>query len=252
VFVPIHWSATNSSDARVGSLVNPVVDPISGEPEFKHTPVCVEPMRVDWYGVLYLLDGSASSRNDVAPPQVRDLTYWTRIRGDGFTRYELAGRDKLLDRSGASRAYREAWVRQLLNVPLAGGDYLDYEDTSSGIYRAAFIADNRLAGCLFISSRPQLPSREWLNGLATKNRLDDTDRRSLLAARPLGATADAGPLVCSCFRVGRKTLAEAIQCHGLKTPAEVGAHLKAGTHCGSCLPEIGALIASTPKAPVIV
>ena len=39
VFSPIHWNRAFASDARVGALTNPVVDPISGEPEFKHTPV---------------------------------------------------------------------------------------------------------------------------------------------------------------------------------------------------------------------
>ncbi|MFI4981146.1 MAG: molybdopterin oxidoreductase family protein, partial [Nevskiales bacterium] len=39
LFLPIHWSDANAADARAGALVNPVVDPVSGEPEFKHTPV---------------------------------------------------------------------------------------------------------------------------------------------------------------------------------------------------------------------
>ncbi|HET8880712.1 MAG TPA: nitrate reductase, partial [Solimonas sp.] len=42
LFVPIHWNDRFASDARVGALVNPVVDPISGEPEFKHTPVRID------------------------------------------------------------------------------------------------------------------------------------------------------------------------------------------------------------------
>src|SRR3546814_6687090 len=53
VFVPIHWNDQFASDARVGALVNPVVDPVSGEPEFKHTPVRVDEIRVDWQGVAY-------------------------------------------------------------------------------------------------------------------------------------------------------------------------------------------------------
>jgi assimilatory nitrate reductase catalytic subunit len=147
-----------------------------------------------------------------------------------------ACRLQAVDRSGAARASRD--LNQLLGI-------LDYEDSSSGIYRAAFVVDNRLVACVFLASRPQLPSREWLATLLMKKRLDDSDRRALLAGRPLAAGADTGPLVCSCFRVGRNTIADAIRCHGLQTPAQVGAHLKAGTNCGSCLPEIGALIAST-------
>ena len=59
IFVPIHWSGPNASDARVGALVGPAVDPISGEPEFKNTPARVEPFVVNWYGFA-LTRGSLS------------------------------------------------------------------------------------------------------------------------------------------------------------------------------------------------
>ncbi len=52
VFVPIHWNGAFASDARVGALVNPVVDPVSGEPEFKHTPARVMPFAVNWHGFI--------------------------------------------------------------------------------------------------------------------------------------------------------------------------------------------------------
>ena len=245
MFVPIHWSAANSSDARVGAIVNPVVDAISGEPEFKHTPARVEPLSVEWYGVLYVRDDSLVAG---APPSPPDTTWWTRVRGDGYLRYEIAGRDKLFERSTHARAHRETWARRLLGVPANDTHYLDYEDSAGGLYRAAYISGDRLVACVFLSTRPQLPSREWLAGLLTKKRIDDNDRRGLLAGRPLTASADTGPLVCSCFRVGRNAITDAIRCHGLKTAVEVGTHLKAGTNCGSCLPEIGALIAAAAIA----
>jgi assimilatory nitrate reductase catalytic subunit len=238
VFVPIHWSATNSSDARVGALVNPVVDAISGEPEFKHTPARVEPMRVEWYGALYVRD---HPDNAVAP----DVTWWTRIRGNDFLRYEIAGREKLFGLGDAARANREGWVRKLLGAPSKDSSYVDYEDAASGLYRAAHISGDRLVACVFISARPDmLPARDWLVDLLSRRRISDNDRRGLLAGRPLNAAAGAGPVVCSCFRVGRGTIDQAIKCHGLKTATQVGEHTRAGTNCGSCIPEIGALIAA--------
>jgi len=239
VFAPIHWSATNSSDSRVGAVVNPVVDAVSGEPEFKHTPARVDPFPVEWYGVLYVRDDLSTA--PVAP----DVTWWTRVRGDGFLRYEIAGRQKLFGR--ATRTDREAWARAVLKVPEGSHDFLDYDDSAGGIYRASRIENNQLVACVFLSTRPELPSREWLTGLLMRNRIDDHDRRGLLAGRPLTAAADAGPLVCSCFRVGRNTISDAIKCHGLKSTEQVGSRLKAGTNCGSCLPEIGALLASATK-----
>jgi assimilatory nitrate reductase catalytic subunit len=232
VFVPIHWNSINASDARVGALVNPVVDPTSGEPEFKHTPACIEPLRVDWYGVLFTREALAGEP---------DATWWTQVRGDGFYRYELAGRHTS---PAAKRQPRQAWARRLLNATDATADFLDYEDTAGGVYRGAFLIDSRLVACVCIAPSPQLPSRTWLANLFAEQQLDDADRRGLLAGKPQHAVPDTGPLVCSCFRVGKITITEAIARHSLKTAAAVGERLKAGTNCGSCVPEIRRLLAS--------
>ena len=46
LFVPIHWSDTNASSARIGEMVNPATDPFSGQPEAKATPASL--VRVDY------------------------------------------------------------------------------------------------------------------------------------------------------------------------------------------------------------
>src|SRR3546814_9015765 len=69
VFVPIHWNDQFASDARVGTLGNPVVDPVSGQPEFKHTPVRVDEFRVDWPGVAYMR-GNVDLRGEIGRAHV--------------------------------------------------------------------------------------------------------------------------------------------------------------------------------------
>src|SRR5512138_1046256 len=81
IFVPMHWNGTFSSDARVGALVNPMVDPISGQPELKHTPARVTPFSVRWHGFVL-------SRHAIASP---DVTWWTLARGNQHLHYEIAG-----------------------------------------------------------------------------------------------------------------------------------------------------------------
>ena len=224
-FTPIHWSGANASQARAGALVKAVVDPISGEPEFKHTAARIEPFPVTWYGFLL----SREARNVV------DATWWTRVRGKGFHRYELAGRSVPGDWA--------TWMRQRLGATASDSDYLDYLDPASGIYRAAYLVNERLEACVYISRRPDLPDRAWLGGLFERSRLAAADRTSLLAGRASGPKDDAGPLVCSCFVVGCNTLRRAIAQHGLTDTRQVGARLRAGTNCGSCLSEIRALLA---------
>jgi assimilatory nitrate reductase catalytic subunit len=80
-------------------------------------------------------------------------------------------------------------------------------------------------------------------GLFAQAELDATDRLSLLAGRPSKAQADAGEIVCACYQVGRNSLIQGIQRDGLTTPEAIGKALKAGTNCGSCVPELKQLIA---------
>ncbi len=199
VFVPIHWNGQFSSDARVGALVNPVVDPVSGEPEFKHTPVSVEPFGVNWHGFVL-------SRRALP---VDTLTYWTRVQGRQFQRYEFAGREAITQRT--------AWARDLLGVTDPDADWLEYEDRSAGVYHAGHVVNDRLEACVYVSTRPDLPSRAWLSGLFGHDRLEDADRIGLLLGQPTEKGADAGPTVCSCFGVGRNTICDAVRKHGLST-----------------------------------
>jgi assimilatory nitrate reductase catalytic subunit len=233
VFAPIHWSAENASQARAGALVSAIVDPVSGEPEFKHTPARVEPFPVEWYGFIL-------SRT---PLSITDVTWWTVVRGKGFFRYELAGREVPRDWAG--------WMRHRLSAQENRSDYLDYHDAAAGSYRAAHMVKDRLAACLYISRRPDLPDRSWLAGLFERQQLGAPERVGLLAGRPPGAREDAGPLVCSCFAVGRNTLRRTIAQHGLTDTRQVGARLRAGTNCGSCLPEIRALLVERARAEAV-
>ncbi|MFM2288945.1 MAG: Nitrate reductase [Pseudomonadota bacterium] len=225
VFVPIHWSGQNSSDARVGALVNPAVDPVSGEPEFKHTPARVEPFVVAWHGF-------AISRR---PLDVSAFTWWTHVQGDGSHRYELAGRSVPGDWSARARA--------LLGAPHDVHDWSDLHDAGSGVYRGTWVEGGALQACLFIAARADaLPAREWLGRLCAGAPLGSLERSCLLMGRPADPSADVGPAVCSCFNVGRNTILQAIDA-GCQDPKSIGARIKAGTNCGSCVPELRRLIA---------
>ena len=224
-FAPIHWSDQFASDARVGGVVNPAVDPVSGEPEFKHTPVRVEPFAVRWYGF-------ALSRR---PLSASALSYWTLIRGDRFLRYELAHRERPGD--------IEAWAKSWLGMGDAADGWLAFEDRDTGVYRAAHVRDGRIEACLFLAAQPHLPSRHWLASLFSRDRLDEVDRASLLSGEAPSAGSDPGPVVCSCFGVGRNTICDAIRANDLDMPAQITAELRAGGNCGACIPELRRLIA---------
>ncbi|HLQ26069.1 MAG TPA: molybdopterin-dependent oxidoreductase [Acidiferrobacterales bacterium] len=223
VFVPMHWNDQFAHRAKVDALVSPVTDPISGQPESKHTPVRVELYQPAWYGF-------ALARR---PLVLNDIDYWVSAGGSDFLRYALAG--ERVPRDWA------VWARDLLSAS-EQGEWLDYLDNRGGRYRAVHIIDNRLDACVFIAPTFALPPRAWLAALFGKE-LTSSERMSLLAGRPGHSQPDTGAIVCACFAVGQHTLATAIRQNHLRSTEEMGVLLKAGTNCGSCLPELKALLA---------
>jgi assimilatory nitrate reductase catalytic subunit len=225
VALPMHWSRQFAAQGAVNAAVNPAVDPISGQPELKHTPVRVAPFAASWHGF-------ALTR---APLDCAGVPYWVRATADGFLRYELAG-----DQPAA-----ESW--RDLRARLGEGAWIDYRDDAAGCFRSALLRDGRLAACLFIAPTIDLPARERFAALFAATRLGATEQAVLLAGRSPSGAVDGGKIVCACFGVGHEALRDVIA-QGLATTEAIGTALKAGTNCGSCLPEIRALLAQAPAA----
>ena len=125
----------------------------------------------------------------------------------------------------------------------------EFEDTGTGIYRAAnFDQQDHLSALICVArsfDERTLPSRGWLGSLMAKGMqapLESDARMALLSGLPTVGTEDVGATICACFNVGEKTILKAIEQHQLTTYQEVGQCCQAGTNCGSCVPEVKALI----------
>ncbi|MGE3650245.1 MAG: bacterioferritin-associated ferredoxin, partial [Reyranellaceae bacterium] len=124
--------------------------------------------------------------------------------------------------------------------------WLQYRDPGIGRFRAAAVGASGIAFAAFVARDADgLPPRAWLGTLCSRRTIRPEERRSLLGGRPPGETVDQGPLVCSCHAVGRKAIEAAIA-EGCITAAAIGERTRAGTNCGSCLPELRALLANPP------
>ena len=219
LFAPIHWNQDNASAARVGALVAPITDPFSGQPENKATPASIAPYE-------YVFRGFALSRMPLElPPQL----WWTRVAVPGGYGYLFA--------DNADLVRWQAWLRSV-----AGSDLAEYRDPGGGIYRAASFADERIETCLFIGPAHDAGDWDVVKSLFAAETLGDEQCRMLLSGRSADGLASTGPVVCACFGVGRTTICDTIVA-GAGTAAEIGAQLKAGTNCGSCIPELKQLIA---------
>ena len=77
----------------------------------------------------------------------------------------------------------------------------------------------------------------------------EIERRYLLSGRSPDGVVQSGPIICACFGVGLTTIHTAMST-GARSVEAIGAALKAGTNCGSCVPELRRLVAATEAASV--
>jgi assimilatory nitrate reductase catalytic subunit len=226
LFAPIHWSQATASNARVGALISPHTDPFSGQPESKATPASIAPYE-------YVFRGFVLSR---VPLQLPGHLWWARAAVSGGYAYLFADNADLLR--------WPSWLQ-----PFADEDLAEYRDFGGGVYRAASFAQGRIETCLFVGPAHDAGDWEVVKNLFAADRLSDDERRMLLSGKAADGLAGAGPIVCACFGVGRTTICNAVAA-GANSAAEIGARLKAGTNCGSCLPELKRLIAQADASSV--
>ena len=223
-FVPMHWGSIYASNARVCALIASAVDPLSGQPELKCAPARVRHYEPKWYGF-------ALSR---APLELPNTSYRAVSRGAGYWRYELAGEE-----------LPASWPEWADTVLGPRASRIELTDVAGGRYRGASVEGDVLQACVFVATAKWLPSRNWLATLFGSQKISDADRLAILAGRAPKGALETGPIVCSCFAVGRSTLLRAIRGDKLVSVEQIGKALNAGTNCGSCIPELkGLLVAS--------
>ncbi|WP_332308903.1 nitrate reductase [Enterovibrio coralii] len=214
-FAPIHWNGTNGSGGVVDALIAANTDPISGQPEFKATPIEVKPVIIRT--TLDIASKLPLSRHIIVSAEPR---YWTKRKADGGYVYRLEFSRKKDD------IYEH--VKSLLHE----------EDCAS-----------------VISAKPNSTLSVVMNAQSanlayvlreTESTLDETDVSALLASdfalndvhAFLNGTLKArSPIICTCKQVSEADIASAI------TDAEnsveaISTLTGAGTGCGSCMSEL--------------
>ncbi len=222
VFAPIHWTDQFAAQARVGALIAPVVDPISGQPESKATPVAIKPL----YPAFYAF---ALTRKK---PESLDCDYWALARIEGGWRIELARMKALAD--------WDLFARKIFGLDAAEDcDMIAMRDDKTGAYRCVAVRGGEIVGAIFIDRAPVAASRAWLCEQFTHS---EAIPLALLAGRPPRTCRDPGRKICVCLNVGANIILDAIAEKNLSSADAVGAATGAGTGCGSCRPEIERLL----------
>lgn len=216
LFAPMHWTRQRSAGSPVNSLLAPVTDPVSGQPALKAGVVTATKFKPKWYGYL-------ATKTAIVP----QTTYAAIARTHTGWQAEFA--------NAQSPSDWETEARRLSGQTT--GDASVQTDPTTGVIRIAIVLDGVITALFFAAPHPVTLSRTAVISLIGS----ETAPLAALAGRNPADMPDAGATVCACFNVGRNTLLNAISC-GADSVAALGETTCAGTNCGSCKPELKALL----------
>ncbi|MEW5864009.1 MAG: molybdopterin-dependent oxidoreductase [Pseudomonadota bacterium] len=241
--LPMHWGSRYLGGAAAfgaNSVTLAALDPHSRQPELKHCAVRVERAELGWRLVAF---GSAPDADGDALFERLDFA----MRAFAFVQRVPAGeRGVLLRLADEHPPSAEVLERLDRAFGLAGPDTLRFDDPRRAIgRRIALEADAIRAVRLSGDTRSEHWLREtWLRGAPV-----GALRRYLAmpVAVPPGLDRVPSRTVCVCLGVDERAIAAALG-QGARTLRALQAELKCGTNCGSCLPELRALLAAARAA----
>jgi assimilatory nitrate reductase catalytic subunit len=231
LFLPMHWGSMTAKAGRTNTLTQVVVDPISKEPEFKHTAVQVEAYAPAWRGVMLMVGKQLQLGREM-------------IEGYSYGTVACIGRD-----------YPVTWVEMACYKPLVADkienldrllerdstqESLQFTDHKHGIHKRAWLDDGRLVAVRWVGD--DWNEAEWLRKLMLEGR-DVSELRPYLLAPggPVRKIDAKGKIICACQNVGELELKAAIK-EGAASIAALKSCTMAGTGCGSCVPEMKRLL----------
>jgi assimilatory nitrate reductase catalytic subunit len=243
-FLPMHFG-DRFLKGGVNSLTLPAFDPLSKQPELKHSGVRLEPVQLPWH-LFALIEGDVQQHFETLRPLCETFSYVS---------LSLTGRERpaLLIRAASATAPDPQLLRDIDQcLGLNDGPVLAYDDPRRSIGKRVRIENGRITA---IRLAGETLARHWLQNLWLEGRADEQLRRWLLAplSAPPGqvdAEAISNKTLCNCKNVSQNAVCAGIR-RGLDLPG-LKQELGCGTQCGSCVPEIKRLLAATaqPQAAI--
>jgi assimilatory nitrate reductase catalytic subunit len=245
-FMPIHWSQTHASDGQICSLISPDVDPVSGQPELKNTPINIEL----WEHQTNAITISKTELNKKLLDNY--FEYWVKREIESGYLYYLASKQR-------SEVIITELQENLLSVL---GINIEFHNKKEGVYRSAKILDKHLLAACIVAPNISNDDYAWLDTLLAKELT--TDIQCSLLSGIARASLLTGKQICACRQVGELTIEQTIkeflgaqtttthlynnkmQLNGDysadKTLDNVKTSTGAGTGCGSCVAELKQII----------
>ncbi len=241
-FLPMHWGSQFMRGAGANALTIAACDPLSGQPELKHAAIEVEKLELP-YRVVGMRRFSAAAAGGVQG-LLHDLR--PLLERFDYATLGLSGRDDVVV---VLRGYSTAPVAdevldaldRLLDLQDAERT-MRYIDARRRVEKAARI-DEGVVQSVCLSG--ETAAQDWLKNMMVQGASADAMRAWILApvSAPPRGSLNRGATVCNCFDVAEAEIREALAAGA--DLAQLQQRLKCGTDCGSCLPELKRMCAST-------
>lgn len=234
VFLPMHWGEMTARGGRSNNLTQSVVDPISKEPEFKHSAVQVERFEPAWRGVMLM----AGQKTALGRQMIEGYTYG--IVGCSGSDHPVTYVELACIKELEAEQYKR--LDQMLEQ---GKSYetLVYSEYKHGINRKAWLSDGHLIAVRWVGGN--INEAQWLRKLMLEGRDVGELRPYLLSpGGPVNKRDTKGKIICACNNVGELELQAATR-DGCNSIEMLKAQTMSGTGCGSCIPEMKRLLSNS-------
>ena len=232
-FMHMHWGSAFMAGNGINALANPARDPISHQPELKHSAAAVQVLDFPWAAGAWIQGDPALWR-----PR---LTHWLERFPYAVLLSSALGGHSLRLRLAGPAAITTSLLEELARDLGLEQAELAFDDPAKGIMRRIRYQEGRLSAWLLAGdTRAANALLQW----ADTGQAPASISQILLGRGP---AITRSHIVCTCANVTDTQLTDAIAAgHDLDT---LKTSLKCGMTCGSCLPQIKRMMAHTLETP---
>jgi len=262
----MHWGSEFISGAAgktpgrgVNGLTCNMIDPVSGQPELKHSAVKILPANLPWQLVAFGLFPKEevfsvqNSLRRILPhfDSAQCVLFGREQDGDLIgVSFKAAHHEDPLEESESLAAQALKQVMQKFKLDETSGEpVMRYSDKRRGVVRLVR-AHEKVLSAMLTGPIDSLASTAWLREYLESGLDAKTLGRSLLmpVSKPPVEIKPKGKAICNCFNVSADTMTLCLS----KMPAGISpvdamsalqTETQCGTNCGSCKPEVKQIIA---------
>jgi assimilatory nitrate reductase catalytic subunit len=246
-FIAMHWGSEFVTGG-VNLLTSKAVDPVSRQPELKHSALAVQRAELPWQAVLV-------GWFDAGQAQTLRTELLSAAASFAFASCVPFGRDRhglMLRLADAAAPDPERCDAFLTAFGLDDARVLRYDDPVRHHARRLRLSGQHLQSMALLGSTV---GQDWLISWLKDEVALELPPLTLLrpSDKAPSGMRPAGRTICNCFGVSERALEKSATTCAAGTPllAHWQRELQCGTSCGSCLPELRQLAARRATPPAV-